>query len=318
MSSAVLPSGSCATASKAAGAPQETSNSHLRRHMLYLTEVAWTACPDRCDVRNGARCRPPRADPSARHRRADLFSGLCAQGGSAARAYSFLALYLLSRWNMRVHPHVVAESDRVPEHDRDPYFNAYAEGDEDVTLPCRILDLDLGGTGLVFLTSHAAAGNVRHVGVFSFIVTMSTAAAAAASCRLLTFTTGGSRGPRPPLPQILKNENLLVCSGRASRRTRWRRCEPGRDVACTCDVQDFRSGFAQSRRGGKCVRAVQLVPPPLPVPTASVPRAVVPPPPRPLPLSSSGSAAPDHYAAVLVLVHNGGGAIEQAGRWIPG
>ena len=29
------------------------------------------------------------------------------------------------------------------------YFDAYAEGGEDVTLPCGILDLDSGGTGVV-------------------------------------------------------------------------------------------------------------------------------------------------------------------------
>ena len=63
-----------------------------------------------------------------------------------------------------MHSRVVAESDRVPEHERAaadpasvetcPYFD---EGGEDVTLPCRILDLvgEGGGWCLYFLAWRA-------------------------------------------------------------------------------------------------------------------------------------------------------------------
>jgi len=68
---------------------------------------------------------------------------------------------------MCVHSRAVAESDLVPEHERAaadpasvetcPYFDAYAEGGEDVTLPCRILDLvgEGGGWCLYFLAWRA-------------------------------------------------------------------------------------------------------------------------------------------------------------------
>ena len=81
---------------------------------------------------------------------------------AAPHGFGLLALCLLTRRNMCVHPRLVAESDRVPEHDRDLATKRVAadpvsvemcphldEGGEDVTLPCGILDLDSGGTGVV-------------------------------------------------------------------------------------------------------------------------------------------------------------------------
>jgi len=85
-------------------------------------------------------------------------------------ANGFLALCLSSWWNTCVYSRVVAESDPVPEHERVaadpasvetcPYFDAYTEGGEDVTLQCRILDLVGGGRGVVSVFFCVAGGNL--------------------------------------------------------------------------------------------------------------------------------------------------------------